>query len=205
MFAALNAINMRTRDSDKEDLVKQKAIEMLSKHGIEGFSMNKLAKECGISVATLYIYYSDKEDLIKRIAVEIGRNFFGAMLKDFSADMNFVEGLRKQWENRADFMMKNMNEVACWEVLQGSVYSEYIAQESLKDFKKTMGNFFKNAQEKNEMLPMSKEVFWSMAYGSLYTLLRFHQKGKSIGGTPFKLTKKIMDEAFELVIKGITP
>ena len=52
---------MRTRDVNKEVIVKQKAIEMLVSQGVEGFGMNRLAKECGISVATLYIYYSDKD------------------------------------------------------------------------------------------------------------------------------------------------
>ena len=47
---------MRTRDPNKEEQVKQKAIEMLVKLGIEGFGMNRLAKESGVSVATLYIY-----------------------------------------------------------------------------------------------------------------------------------------------------
>jgi AcrR family transcriptional regulator len=196
---------MRLRDNNKEDLVKQKAIEMLVNQGIEGFGMNRLAKECGISVATLYIYYTDKEDLIKKIAIEIGRNFFSAMLKDFSPEMHFVEGLRKQWENRASFMMENMNEVACWEVLQNSSYSEYIVQESVKDFKSMMTDFFQNAVKRNEMVDVSLEVFWSIAYGSLYSLLRFHHKGKSMGGAPFTLTTSIQNEAFELVVKALTP
>lgn len=196
---------MRLRDNNKEDLVKQKAIEMLVNQGIEGFGMNRLAKECGISVATLYIYYTDKEDLIKKIAIEIGRNFFSAMLKDFSPEMHFVEGLRKQWENRASFMMENMNEVACWEVLQNSSYSEYIVQESVKDFKSMMTDFFQNAVKRKEMVDVSLEVFWSIAYGSLYSLLRFHHKGKSMGGAPFTLTTSIQNEAFELVVKALTP
>jgi len=196
---------MRIRDTSKEELVKQKAIEMLVKQGIEGFSMNRLAKEAAVSVATLYIYYADKEDLIKKIAIEIGQDFFRAMLKDFSSDMHFVDGLRKQWENRANFMMENMNEVACWEVLQNSSYSEFIIQESVKDFKSVMVEFFRNAVERKEMAPISKDVFWSIAYGPLYSLLRFHNKGKSMGGAPFKLTKEIQDETFELVIKALKP
>lgn len=196
---------MRVRDADKEKLVKQKAIEMLVKQGIEGFSMNRLAKEAGVSVATLYIYYADKEDLIKKIGIEIGQNFFREMMKDFSGDMHFVEGLRRQWENRAAFMMANMNEMACWEVLQNSNYSDYIVQEGIKDFKNSMIQFFENAVERKEMLPVSKDVFWSIAYGPLYALLRFHNKGKSLGGSPFKLTKEIQDQAFELVIKALTP
>ena len=178
---------------------------MLVAYGIEGFGMNRLAKESGISVATLYIYYKDKEDLIKKIAVEIGQNFFGSMLKDFFGNMNFVDGLRKQWENRAKFMMDNMKEVACWEVLQNSSYSDYIVSESMKDFKSTMMDFFQNAVKRNEMIKVSKDVFWSIAYGPLYSLLRFHNKGKSMGGAPFKLTKEIQNETFELVIKALTP
>jgi TetR/AcrR family transcriptional regulator, multidrug resistance operon repressor len=196
---------MRTRDINKQDLVKQKAIEMIVKQGIEGFAMNRLAKESGVSVATLYIYYTDKEDLIKKIGIEIGKNFFSEMMKDFSAEMNFVDGLRKQWENRAKFMMNNMNEMACWEVLQNSSHSDYIVQESVEDFKTIMVSFFENAINRKEMIPVSKEVFWSIAYGPLYSLLRFHNKGKSMGGFPFTITPEIQNEAFELVIKALTP
>jgi len=196
---------MRVRDTNKEAIVKQKAIEILVRQGIEGFGMNRLAKESGISVATLYIYYTDKDDLIKKIGTEIGKNFFAAMLKDFSSEMPFVEGLRKQWQNRAGFMMENIAETACLEVLQNSSYSEYIIQESLKDFKNIMVDFFENALKRKEMIPISKDVFWSIAYGPLYTLLRFHNRGKSLGGFPFKLTPAIQDEAFELVIKALTP
>ena len=196
---------MRTRDTNKEELVKQKAIEMLVKFGIEGFGMNRLAKESGVSVATLYIYYTDKEDLIKKIGIEIGQNFFNEMVKDFSPMMSFKEGLRKQWENRARFALKHPSNVACWELLSHSSYRDYILEESLSDFKIIMSDFLKNAIDKKELLPISIEVFWSIAYGPLYSLLRFENEGKNFGGGPFKLTQKITDEAFELVLKALTP
>src|SRR6201989_577689 len=101
---------MRTRNAEKEELVRQEAIEMLVQDGFQGFSMNRLAKACGISVATLYIYYQDKDDLIKKIGVEIGQNFFYETLKDFSPAMPFKEGLRQQWENRSGFALKYPNE-----------------------------------------------------------------------------------------------
>ncbi len=196
---------MRTRNIDKEQLVKQKAIEMLVEEGFQGFSMNRLAKVCGVSVATLYIYYADKDDLIKKIGVEIGKNFFCTMLKDFSPDMPFKEGLKKQWENRAKFALKYPNEVACYDIIRHSAHGDYILSESLKDFKTAMGSFFHNAVAKKELTPIGLEVFWSIAYGPLYTLLRFHKEGKSIGGSAFKFSKKTMEEAFELVIKALTP
>ena len=86
---------------------------MLVEEGFQGFSMNRLAKACDISVATLYIYYKDKDDLIKKIGVEIGKKFFRETLKDFSPAMSFKEGLKKQWENRSRFALKYPQEVSC--------------------------------------------------------------------------------------------
>jgi TetR/AcrR family transcriptional repressor of multidrug resistance operon len=196
---------MRTRDTNKEEIVKQKAIEMLVKLGIEGFGMNRLAKESGVSVATLYIYYTDKEDLKKKVGIEIGQKNLNEMVKDFSASMPFKEGLHKQWENRGRFALKHPLNVACWELLSHSSYRGYLLEESLSEFKIIMGDFFKNAIAKKELLPVSVEVFWSIAYGPLYSLLRFENEGKNFGGGPFKLTEKIADEALELVIKALTP
>lgn len=197
---------MRTRDSNKEELVKQKTIEMIVKYGIEGFAMNRLAKECGISVATLYIYYADKEDLIKKIGIEMGTFFFKSSLKDFTPDMPFAAGLAKQWENRSSFMMNNTDKLVCWEILQNSNYGDFIVNESLMELKEIMTKFLNGAIERKEIVPVSKEVFWSIAYGPLYNLLRFHEKGKGLGGTtPFKLTNDVQQEALRLVIKALTP
>lgn len=196
---------MRTRDTNKEEIVKQKAIEMLVSQGVEGFGMNRLAKESGVSVATLYIYYSDKEDLIRKIGTEIGKNFFGEMLVGFSPEMSFVDGLRNQWENRSRFVLTYELETTCFELLKHSTYGESILAEITIDFKIIMTKFITKAIEKKELLPITFEVFWSIAYGSLYSLLELHREGKSMSGRSFVLTKEITDEAFNLVVKALTP
>ncbi len=196
---------MRLRDNLKEDIVREEAIKMLANEGFDGFSMNKLAKVSNVSVATLYIYYKDKETLLKVIGTEIGRSFMQNTLKDFSAKMPFAEGLKKQWENRSDFAIQFPLEVACYEILRHSNHGEYINEESFKDFKTTMQEFTHNAIERKELIPLSIEAFWSVAYGPLYTLLRFHNEGKSIGGRTYVFNKKVMDEAFQLTIKALTP
>jgi TetR/AcrR family transcriptional repressor of multidrug resistance operon len=196
---------MRTRNADKELLVRKKAIEMLVREGFQGFSMNKLAAASGISVATLYIYYKDKDDLIQNIGTEIGRQFMCTTLKDFSTNMSFSEGLTIQWENRAAFALKYPKEVACYEIIRHSRHGDLIVEESLKEFKSAMEKFTRNAVKNKELKPVPVDVFWSVAYGPLYTLLRFHEEGKSIGGRKFGFSKKILHEALELVIKALRP
>jgi TetR/AcrR family transcriptional repressor of multidrug resistance operon len=151
------------------------------------------------------VLLASADALIKKIGTEIGKEWTQNMIQDFSMDSHFVDWLRKQWENRADFMMKNMDKISCWEILQNSSYSESIVDESQKNFRSMMVSFFENAVNKKEMVPVSPEVFWSIAHAPLHTLLRFHSQGKNTANSPFVLTKAITDEAFALVIKALTP
>jgi TetR/AcrR family transcriptional regulator, multidrug resistance operon repressor len=196
---------MRTRNTEKEALVKEKAIELLVQQGFDGFSMNKLAKASGISVATLYIYYQDKDDLIKKIGIEIGEGFFQGALKNFSPDMAFAEGLRLQWENRIAYTMGNKKAMQCWESLRHSPHNEYILEHVKANFKEVLGKFIRNAIQNGQLVQLPFEVFWSIAYGPLYTLLKFESEGKSVGGSPFTLTEEIKEAAFKTVIKALTP
>lgn len=198
---------MRVRDADKEKLVIENAIDQIVQEGFQGFSMNKLAKACSISVGTLYIYYADKDDLIQKIGGMIALKFFSGTIKDFSLDMSFEEGLWKQWENRADFTMKYPKEVAFFEIIKHSPHGETILDsiKEFSDFRKIMHQFIENALRNNELIPMNFEAFWCVAYGPLYTLLNFHTERKSMGGKPFVLTKEIMREAFQVTVKGLKP
>ena len=98
---------MRPKDIEKERLVMVKAIELVVRDGIQGFSMAKLAKECRLSVGTLYVYFKDKDELIKTLGKDIGIKFFTTISKGFSPEMSFKDGLWKQWENRIAFAREN--------------------------------------------------------------------------------------------------
>jgi TetR/AcrR family transcriptional regulator, multidrug resistance operon repressor len=61
----------------------------------------------------------------------------------------------------------------------------------------------KNAIQRGEINPMPIEVSWSVIYAPLYNLIRFHQIGKSISGSPFVLSEEILWQTFDLVLKAI--
>ncbi|MCG2617855.1 TetR/AcrR family transcriptional regulator [Terrimonas sp. NA20] len=194
---------MRIRDTTKEELVKKRAIMVLGKEGFEGFSMNKLAKACGISVATLYIYYRDKDDLIIAIATEEMEKMNAAVLDGFDPAMPFAEGLRVQWKNRAGYMLAHPEVSLFAEQLRSSTYHQSIFPVAMKGFANAMGKFMKNAVKNKEIDPMPLEVFWSIAYGPLYTLLRFSNEGRSIGGRPFSFSNKILWQTFDRVLMAL--
>lgn len=194
---------MRIRDEEKVNLVKQKALESIVENGFEGFSMNKLAKSCGISVATLYIYYKDKDDLIISIAREEGDKMSDAMIKDFDPKASFEDGLRIQWINRHQYISRNPFSYLFFEQLRTSTYQDRFLDSFMKKFKVVIKEFMSNVVQRGEINPMPLEVFWSIAYAPLYSLIRFDKEGQSVGGKPFKLTDDVLWQTFNLTIKAL--
>lgn len=194
---------MRKRDTDKEDLVKQTAIKLIVKNGLEGFSMNKLAKDCNISVATLYIYYKDRDDLILNIAMESGKLMSDAIIKDFDPELNLEEGLRQQWKNRYKFMTDHPGLNLFFDQLRSSSYQEEFLSGFLKEFKLVMGKFMQNVMQRGEIEEMTFETYWAIAFAPLYALARFDNEGKSLSGKPYQMNDEVLWKTFDLVIKAL--
>ncbi len=193
---------MRTRDEQKVALVKQEAIRQVAEEGLEDFSMNKLARACGISVATLYIYFKDKDDLIIRIAEEEGDRMGEAFLKDFDPAFSFEDGMRIQWRNRYQYALAQPLSSAFCEQIRSSSYQQRFLTDFKKQFKGAISTFIDHAVEQGEIQRMPLEVFWAMAYGPLYTLIRFHKEGQSIGGKKYALRETDLWQSFELMMRA---
>jgi TetR/AcrR family transcriptional repressor of multidrug resistance operon len=193
---------MRPRDIHKENLVKSKAIELIVKEGLEGFSMNKLARACKISVNTLYIYYKDRDDLIVKIAREEGKRMSDVMLAAFDPNAAFEQGLRVQWKIRFEYLKDKPLLKSFFDQLQSSTYQEQIA-DSLNEFTEAVTLFMKNVIARGEMVDVPAEVYWSVALAPLYSLINFHHKKRGLKGRAFEVNATILWTTFDLVVKAL--
>ncbi|HEU4469917.1 MAG TPA: TetR/AcrR family transcriptional regulator [Flavisolibacter sp.] len=197
---------MRPRDEAKEQAIRKKAMELIVEEGFDGLSMHKLARAAGISVATIYIYYKDREDLILELCKEETLRMTEATLKNFDPSMSFAEGMANQWRNRSKFWLDNPIEAQFLERMRHSPHHVKSIAFLKKDFIEAMQLFIHNAVKNGELTSMPLEVFWSVAYAPLYQLVKFHLDGSSLPGAgPFKLNDKMMKQALQAVIKGLTP
>ena len=196
---------MRIRDINKEQAIKQKALKMVVKEGFDGFSMQKLAKVAGVSPATIYIYFKDKEDLMLRLALEAGEKMTDITLNGFNPAMSFSAGMRVQWLNRARYCLEHPDQMYFLEQIHHSPFQDK-QQEMMGDgFKNIMKEFVSGAIEREELVKIPMEVFWSLAFAPLYNLLRYHIAGRSLGGRKFSLSKKTMNKTLDLVLKALKP
>jgi TetR/AcrR family transcriptional repressor of multidrug resistance operon len=194
---------MRLRDEKKEQKVRDRALELVVKLGLDGFSMQKLARAAGVSPATLYIYFKGKEDLILNLGEEIGRKMVEATFKGFDKTMDLETGLWIQWQNRSEYYLNNRLEVQFYDQLKLSAYAEKLAEQITPHFSEQMGGFIRNIIIKGEIEPVKPEVFWSVAFAPMFNLIRFHLDKKSMGGKPYILTEEDLKAAFNLVVKSL--
>lgn len=196
---------MRVRDESKQHCIREQALQLLVKEGLNGFSMQKLAKAAGVSPATSYIYYKDKEDLILELFAREMEKMIEASLLHFDPALSFREGLKVQWINRARYYMKHPDSMRFLEQIRHSPLQEKAMGRMDERFKNIMGAFVHNAIKRKELVKVPVEVYWSVAFAPLYSLVNFHLSGQSIGGRPFKFSDKLMLQALDLVLKALKP
>jgi AcrR family transcriptional regulator len=196
---------MRTRDENKEQAIRQGAIEMIAREGLDNFSVNKLARAAGVSPATLYIYYRDRDDLIVQLCQEVSVRMLEMSLKDFDPDMHFEEGLRVQWLNRAAHFINYPLEVQFIEHVRYSPYYGRVAKLLNEQFREVMGKFVHNAIQRKELQKLPFEVYWSVAFAPLYQLIKFHTQGYSMTSEKFVLSDELLMHTLTLVLKALKP
>lgn len=195
---------MRARDENKIEAIRDHAIEIIVNQGFDGLSMQKLAKAANVSPATIYIYHKNREDLLNNLFIEVQAEFNREALSGFDPEMSFRDGLWIQWENRFRFIRKYPLYITFLEQFRNSPLINHNAI-SINEFKEQMKRFVMNAIRRGEIKKTEPEVFWSIAYGSFYALMKFHLHQKSMMSKNFKLTEPMLRNAFEMVIKALKP
>jgi len=196
---------MRPRDENKEQLIRQKAIELIVDNGLDGFSIGKLAKAAAVSPATIYIYYKDKDDLITRLCVEVAGKMMDFSFKDFSPEMDFATGLKVQWVNRMKYFSSFPTEMEFIEIMRYTHYYEEVSKTLTINFGSVLGPFMESSIQKKQLIPLPFEVYWSIAFAPLYQLIKYHHQGNSYVNNKFELTEDLMMQTLNLVLKALKP
>ena len=79
---------MRRKDDEKEKSIKEAVIKLILEKGFHGTSIAKIAKEAGVSPATVYIYYENKEVMLQDIYREYSEEIFDYLFSRLSNEMD---------------------------------------------------------------------------------------------------------------------
>ncbi|MBZ9688562.1 TetR/AcrR family transcriptional regulator [Clostridium estertheticum] len=79
---------MRRKDDEKEKSIKEAVIKLILEQGFHGTSISKIAKEAGVSPATVYVYYENKEVMLRDIYLEYSEEILDYLLGKLYKEMD---------------------------------------------------------------------------------------------------------------------
>ena len=125
---------MRKKDDEKEAALFEATVKLVNEIGFASSSVSKIAKEAGVSPATIYVYYKNKEDLLVSTYIEIKLDLSNALLRDFNDNLPIRDILRNVWFNMFEFISSNLEYYKFVEQFSNSPFSSLINREEVEQY-----------------------------------------------------------------------
>ena len=123
---------MRTRDDKKQEALLLATVKVVNEIGFAASSVSKIAKEAGVSPATLYVYFKNKDDLLVSTYLEIKMSMGSAMLQGFDETRPVHDILFRVWQNAFGYVSENLEEFRYTEQFSNSPYREQVDKARLE-------------------------------------------------------------------------
>lgn len=125
---------MRTKDEEKKAALFEATVKTVNEVGFVAASVSKIAKEAGVSPATLYVYHKNKEELLVSTFIAIEKDLSSVLLKKFNSDLPLRDILENLWLTMSDYFHKNQNYTRFNEQFSNSPYRTLVDKEQVMQY-----------------------------------------------------------------------
>jgi len=188
---------MRARDKNKEIAVIESAIKLTNRLGFVGVSIAKIAKEAGVSPATIYIYFENKEDMINKLYVSLKQEMSEFYFKNFDLDLSTEEGFKLLWYNLYNYILQNPEHFSFVEQYANSPLVPDLIKEKGKSFFAVLEKFYQKGQKQGIIRNSSIYLLNIFSFYPLFQLMKIHVNDG------FELNDFIVDETFNMTWNSI--
>lgn len=125
---------MRVKDDTKQEALFLATIKLVNEIGFAASSVSKIAKEAGVSPATLYIYFKNKEDLILSTYIEIKRDMSVAVLAGIDESLPVRDILQQIWRAMFVYITANREEFRFTEQFANSPFKQLVNRQEIEHY-----------------------------------------------------------------------
>ena len=144
------------------------ALQLFTRKGFHGTTVREIAKEAGVSMGKLYIYYDTKEDIFIDLVNHLGRKMDAIRQKDLIPLMATVDpdSLRKLAKAIGRVVSENLD---YWRLMYIDVV-EFRHKHFIHSFREIAGGLrtYANAVIRDSKIAFPKGVDPSLAYTAIY-------------------------------------
>lgn len=124
---------MRTKDEEKQEALFEATVKVVNQIGFASSSVSKIAKEAGVSPATLYTYHKNKEDLLTSTYLNIKRKLSQIALEDIDEALPIRDNFRLIWVNLFQFTVEHPDYFQFSEQFSNSPYNDHTLQNDIDE------------------------------------------------------------------------
>ena len=188
---------MRHKSEEKYEAILQATLRLVNELGFHGISMAKIAREAGVSPATIYIYFENKEDLINTLYQNLKGVVVQDIMKGYHRGMDTQHAFRLIWSNYYGSMIAHAAEFQFLEQFANSPYLSSISREEGRKQFEPFLLFFEEAMARGEIKKMSMNMVFAFFNAPLTSLAKQElAAGQKLPETELKLA---MENAWNAV------
>ena len=155
---------MRTKDDEKEAALFEATVKMVNEIGFASSSVSKIAKEAGVSPATIYVYHKNKEDLLVSTYIQIKVNMSEFLLRDFNDRLPIRDILKNVWVNMFEYIANNLEYHQFVEQFSNSPYSSLVNKQEVEQYFEPIARVLQTGIEQKILKNVNFDVLMAFMY-----------------------------------------
>ncbi|REJ75300.1 MAG: TetR/AcrR family transcriptional regulator [Acidobacteria bacterium] len=189
---------MRNKDEKKRDAICRAAIDLIQSQGFEDTSMSKIAREAGVSPATIYVYFENKEDLLNQIYIRVKREMSSAIMEGFDQGITIEEQFRTAWFNFYQYAMENPVDFAFGEQFANSPLVNRVSKDEGEGYYGPLIEMFELGKREGIFKNVPLGVFSAFVFFPVIGLIRNRNDEKLVFG------KEMLEQVFQIAWDAVT-
>ena len=161
---------MRIKDDLKQAALFEATVKLVNEIGFAASSVSKIAREAGVSPATIYVYHKNKEDLIVSTYIDIKQDMSRAVLKGFDQNLPIRDIFKNVWRNMFAYISENRNYVQFTEQFASSPYNDLVDHNQVEKYFEPVINVLGRGIEQKIIKNVDFEILATFIFYPILTL-----------------------------------
>jgi TetR/AcrR family transcriptional regulator, repressor of fatR-cypB operon len=189
--------------TDKRDAILAAALGVIAKFGLHNAPMSAVAREAGVAVGTVYLYFPSKEAMINALYLEVLTDRQRILVGGDPASWPVADSPRVSlWESWIGLARWHLDHEEASNLIQQCRASGILTDETraVEQAMEVAGlALFEGAIAQNFVRDLSRYVFWALFMGPIYVLAQMRDAGEVV------VTDELLRATFDGVCRSVLP